>query len=441
MVPVVLVGVVSPLATDAYLAALPSMVVDLKASPALVQTTLTAFILCFAVGQLVVGPLSDRGGRRRFVLGGVAVSGVGSLACALSPGIGVLLLSRALQGVGAGAAAAVVRGVVADRSTGTDLARRLGLLFTFLVLTPVVAPSLGAGVLELAGWRTIFVVLAVLGALQFVAVLLGLRETPEPGNRALQRPGGLAAPPGPKLLLASRRFRNLLSLSTLSAVGGFTYVASSAFVLQNQLGLGVRAYALVFTLNALGLTAASVVFRQVVGRAGSRRLQHIGLIVSTLASSGLLVLALLAVAHHNTPSLAFAGPLLGLAVAATGLNVPATSVLLQEAGRSSPATAGALQGSASYVAGAAASPLLGLTGSPTIAKMALVLTVCGSLQLVLAARLRHDRDVLVEPTTGSPQAAPPRGGVRSTDTSASTCTTAAVEREPGNHQPLKDDAP
>ena len=141
LVPVVLVTVVSPFATDAYLPAFPTLVVDLGLTPPLVQTTLTAFVIAFAAGQLIGGTLSDRHGPKTTIIASSLLFTVGSALCVLADGLAPFNAARALEGVGAGAAVAAARGVVADHSTGVVLARRLGLLFTALVLGADLRPE------------------------------------------------------------------------------------------------------------------------------------------------------------------------------------------------------------------------------------------------------------------------------------------------------------
>ena len=380
LVPVVLVSVVSPFATDAYLPAFPALAADLGVTPALVQTTLAAFVIAFAAGQLTGGVLSDRYGRRVTIIASSVLFTVGSVSCALVHGLGPFDAARALQGLGAGAAVAAARGVVADHSKGVVLARRLGLLFTALVLAPICAPSLGSVVVSFFGWRSVFAGLAGLGV---VMTALAAVQIPRRSRSGTSGTGVLA---GFSSVLRVPRYRRWLLTSCVSAAAGFTYVGFSPFVLQQQLRLSSTGFTVVFTANALGLTLASLVFRRLVGRVEPLVLVVVGTALGLVAAAALTVLA-----ATGDPTITSVAPLLGAAVAATGLAIPATTVLLQQAGSEAPGTAGAVQGASNYAVGAVAAPALATFGGPTLLVLGTVLAASAAAQLLLAVSLRPGR--------------------------------------------------
>lgn len=375
LVPVILVSAVSPFATDAYLPAFPTLVVDLGLTSPLVQTTLTAFVIAFAAGQLIGGTVSDRHGPKNTIIVSSLLFSVGSAVCVVADGLGSFNAARALEGVGAGAAVAAARGVVADHSTGVVLARRLGLLFTVLVLAPICAPSLGSVVISAFGWRAVFAGLAGLGVL--MTALTAALIPPHRSDVDARETGVLA---GFTAVLRVRRYRRWLLGSCFSAVAGFTYVGFSPFILQQQLRLSSTGFTVVFTANAVGLTLASLVFRSLVGRVEALVLVRLGAAVGTVAAAVLAVVTV-----TGRPTIASVAPLLGVAVAVTGLVIPATTVLLQQAGQQASATAGALQGASNYAVGAVAAPVLAALAGPTLLLLALVLAVSAAAQLILAA--------------------------------------------------------
>lgn len=394
----VLVSVVSPLATDAYLPAFPLLVADLDVTPPLVQTTLTAFVVAFAAGQLVGGTLSDRYGRRTVIVVSSLLFTVGSVFCAMADGLAAFDAARVLEGLGAGAAVAAARGVVADHSEGVALARRLGLLFTALVLAPICAPSLGTVVVSSFGWRTIFAALAGLGV-----IMTALTAALVPRQPSRLDASGASMLTGFRSVLRVQRYRRWLLGSCFSAIAGFTYVGFSPFVLQQQLHLSSTGFTVVFTANAAGLTLASLVFRWAVGRVQALVLVRVGAALGAVAAVALTVLVV-----TGRPTITLVAPLLGAAVAVTGLVIPATTVLLQQAGHQAPATAGALQGASNYAVGAVAATALAALGGPTLLLLAAVLAVSATAQLVLAAtadpianRLRQaDQEVAPIPRSG-----------------------------------------
>jgi DHA1 family bicyclomycin/chloramphenicol resistance-like MFS transporter len=180
---------ITPLATDMYLPAFPRMATDLGTTASAIQLTLTAFMIGLALGQLVIGPLSDQRGRRGLLLAGTAVCAVAGLVCALAPSIGVLVVARFVQGFGGAAGVVLARAVIADRASGVAAARLFAVMMMIQGVAPVLAPLVGGGLVTAVGWRGVFGILAALSALMIVGVLLRVPET-LPAER---RTRGLAA--------------------------------------------------------------------------------------------------------------------------------------------------------------------------------------------------------------------------------------------------------
>jgi DHA1 family bicyclomycin/chloramphenicol resistance-like MFS transporter len=363
-----------PLSMDTYLAALPSIGEDLDASAASVQLTVTACLLGLASGQVVAGPLSDRLGRRRPLLVGLAAYTVVSLLCALAPTVWALVVLRLAQGLCGAAGIVIARAVVRDLHEGVAAARAFALILVVTGLAPILAPIAGAGLLHLTSWRGIFVALAAVGALIALATAAGLPESLPHGRR---RSDGLR-----KTLHV---FRGLLrdrsfvghGLATGLVFGAmFAYIAGSPFVLQEIYGLSPLGFGLVFGLNALGIVTASVLGSRVVGRAGPRSLLVLGL-VQACAGAGLLLVAILLDLGVVVVCVA-----LFTVVSSVGLVAPnATALALSE----HPETAGsasALLGLMQFVVGAAAAPLVGVAGADDARPMAITIAALAAGALV-----------------------------------------------------------
>src|SRR6201997_1158617 len=166
-----------PLTIDMYLPALPKIADDLAVSSSVIQLTLTGTLAGLALGQLIVGPLSDSLGRRRPLMAGIGLHIFASGVCMLAPNLVVLGLARVLQGVGAAAAMVVAIAVVGDLFADSAAATVLSRLMLVLGVAPVVAPSLGAVVLLHASWHWVFAVLVVSAGALLVVAALGLPET------------------------------------------------------------------------------------------------------------------------------------------------------------------------------------------------------------------------------------------------------------------------
>ena len=167
----------SPLTTDLYLPAFPAMGHDLHTGQAAIQLTLTAYLVGTALGQLVAGPLSDAHGRIAPLRLALGLYVVVTVVSALSPNVGVLIGLRVAQGVIASTSIVVVRAVVRDLFEGVEVARFLSRLMTITGLVPILAPFFGGQLLRLTDWRGIFVLLAVIGAVELVAMSRWLPET------------------------------------------------------------------------------------------------------------------------------------------------------------------------------------------------------------------------------------------------------------------------
>lgn len=386
-------GAFGPLSIDMYLPGLPALTGELGATASETQLTLSACLLGLAVGQVLTGPLSDALGRRRPLLVGVAAYTLASLLCALAPSVGALVGLRFVQGFAGAAGIVVSRAIVRDLHSGLAMARFFSLLMLVSGLAPILAPLVGAQVMRFTSWRGVFVVLAAIGAVLFVAAGLGLRETLPQERR---QTGGLGATGRTFLRLLGDRSFVGCTLAGGFAIGAmFAYIAGSPFVLQNVYAASPQTFSIVFGANALGLIAAGQVNGRLVGRVAPARLLSLGLAAS--ATGGLLLLAAAASGAGGLP--AVLAPLF-LCVASLGLVLPNTAALAlsgQPPGQAG--SASALLGLLQFVVGACVAPLVGLAGDRTALPMGLVMAALGlaalaafhGLARVPAAALAEER--------------------------------------------------
>lgn len=246
---------IGPLTIDMYLPALPAITAGLQTTETAVQLTLTGTLLGLALGQLLVGPLSDVIGRRVPLLAGLALHIAASVLCVFAPTIGVLGVLRVLQGLGVAAATVVATAIVRDLFSGASFARIFSRLMLVMGLAPILAPTLGSGLLRWTEWRGVFAALAVLGALLIVVAALRLPETLPVVRR---RHGGVGATMRDyRRLLNDRAFVGLVLVAGLAMAALFAYVSGSSFVLQEQYGLDEQQFGLAFGAGAVGLIAAT----------------------------------------------------------------------------------------------------------------------------------------------------------------------------------------
>src|SRR4051812_35469350 len=167
-----------------YLPAFPEIARGLHASASQVQLTLTACVAGLALGQLLIGPLSDRFGRRLPLIAAMSVYAAAAALCALAPSAAVLTGLRLVQGLAGAGGVVIARAVVRDLHSGAAAVRLFSSLMLVTGLAPILAPLLGGQILALTSWRGIFVVLAILAAVLAAVAAVGLQETLPPERRS-----------------------------------------------------------------------------------------------------------------------------------------------------------------------------------------------------------------------------------------------------------------
>jgi len=362
--------VFGPISMDLYLPALPELARDLQTNDSLAQATMSACMLGLALGQLVAGPLSDRLGRRRPLLVGVALFAVLSALCALAPTIEVLLVTRFLQGLAGSAGIVIAFAVARDMASGVELARLLSLLAVVGALAPILAPVAGGQLAAVMDWRGIFLVLAGIGvALVVMAATLLPESLPPP----LRHPGRLAATVGAfGAVLRDRLFVSYLAVAAAGGVAFFTYLASISFVLQEQYGVTPQAFSLFFALNALMSLLGSQLNRGAVRRVGTVRMYVVGVTGTLLASAGVLAAAL---GDLGLPALVGA---LALLLFGYGIMSPNGSTLALSDHGERAGTAAALIGMSTYAVGPLVAPVVSLGGATDLS-MGLTQTVASGV--------------------------------------------------------------
>jgi DHA1 family bicyclomycin/chloramphenicol resistance-like MFS transporter len=379
-----------------YLPGLPALARDLQSAAAEAQLTLTGCLVGLAVGQLVVGSISDSRGRRLPLLLGLGGYAATSLLCATTSSIHLLIVLRLLQGAAGGAGIVIARAVVRDLYSGAAAARFYALLMLVNGLAPMLAPVLGSQLLRVGSWRVVFLTLGLIGAVLLAVAAFGLPETLPPERRTS---GGLVNTLRTfRLLLADRVFLGC-ALTSGCAIGAmFAYIAGSPFVLEDIYGVSPQAFSLVFGSNALGLVAASQVSARLVGRLQPVTLMTAG-VATGLAGGVTLLVVVLAGGLGLGPVLAA----LFLVVASVGLVMPnATALALANHPRVA-GSGSALLGLAQFIVGAAVAPLVGIGGSGTALPMAVIIATLGTaalaacLTLVRPALSRRDGEGLQAP--------------------------------------------
>lgn len=383
---VVLITAIAPLATDMYVPAFPLVGRDLGASATQVQLTLTTFFVGMALGQLIGGPASDRIGRRRPLLVSLAVLAAASAICAYSPSIAVMMLARLVQGFSGGWAMVIARSIVVDLTRGAELVRAMNTVAGVSGIAPIVGPLLGGVILQFSHWRVSFWLVAVLAALMFVAVAVGVAETLPAEKR---HGGGLSQITSTtKTVLRHRSFVGYLLVFGSSMGMIFAYVATSAFVLQSMNGLSPMVYSIDFAFNAVGLTVATLVAARLANRVSTRKVVGVGLAASAAAG----VILLVGASWFDMPlPVALAG--FFVLMTAQGLVGPNAGALASDTVPEHPGTGSALLGFLQWCMAGVVAPLAGLGGTETAVPMAVIVTAL-AVASVAALRVLARRDTV-----------------------------------------------
>ena len=276
-----IVVALGPAAVDMYLASMPEMARDLNTTYAVTQITLTVFLIFMGVGQLFFGPISDAYGRRIPLIAGLVTYIAASLWAALSHSIEGLILARVLQGLGAAMAIVVIMSMVRDLVDDIAATQLYALLNTIVALGPIIAPALGGLVGATYGWRGVMFVLMLAGLIVLLNSLLNIKES-LPTERRIQLNFKSIAQIYINILKNKLFLCNLLALSAVYFFL-FAYIGGSSYVYQNDFGLSLEQFGLVFGLTSislvLGASSSAILIKKIAA-------QHLAIIGALLMMTG-----------------------------------------------------------------------------------------------------------------------------------------------------------
>lgn len=349
-----LVGL-GPFTIDLYLPAFPVIAEQLRTSEAAIQLTLTATSIGFGLGQLLIGPLSDKVGRRVPLIAATGVHILASLGVALSPDVEWVTAMRVLQGVGAAGGGVVAMAMVRDLFGGQPLVRMLSRLALVTGLAPVLAPVIGSQLLLVLDWRGVFWILAAYGVVVLLAAALFVVETLPPARRAER--GHSTARQRYAALFSDRIFIGVAIIGGMQFSALFTYLSASSFLFQEVYGLDAQQYGLMFGVNSLGLVISNQISARLMRRVGPQWILAFSLTAILLSSLAILGSAL----WWGGGILAVLIPLFTL-ISACGFSFPCVQVLALANHGKEAGTAASLLGAVNFGLAGAISPIVGVLG-------------------------------------------------------------------------------
>jgi DHA1 family bicyclomycin/chloramphenicol resistance-like MFS transporter len=376
-----------PFTIDLYLPAFPLVAEALDASEAAIQLTLTATMIGFGLGQLVVGPWSDTVGRRLPLILATAVHVGASVGVALAPDITGVLIFRVLQGVGAAGGGVVAMATVRDLFGGQPLVRMLSRLALVSSLAPILAPVIGSQLLALLDWRGLFLALAAYGVVIVVLAAFLIAETLPPERRRVR--GHSTTAQRYRAVLSDRVFVGVALIAGLMFSGLFAYLSASSFLFQNLYGFDAQQYGILFAVNSIGLAVGSQVASRLMRRFPPARVLVVSLPV--MAVAGFTAAASAAFGLGLVPVVASTFVFLSCA----GLSFPCIQVTALAPHGAEAGTAAALLGAINFGIASLSAPIVGVFGTETAIPMGLgmgiLLTVATALLWIVVRPLRARR--------------------------------------------------
>ena len=285
---IVLIAVMNmfvPLSIDLYLPALPTIGIEFAATPLMVNLTLVSFFFFFAVGILLFGPVRDKYGRRKILLLGIVLYTLASGLCAAAGSIYSLIAYRIVQALGAGGMVAVSMAVVKDAFYGTTKNRVLALVQAMAVIAPMVAPVIGAFLLQFVSWRGTFVVLIAAGAVNLAASFFFEETLPES-----ERYKGSFWSTFGRLAVVGKNvgFTGVLTVFSLLAAPYMAYVAVSSYVYVQYFGLSEQVYSYFFAANSFFAVVGPFLYMKLIGIVSPRQFTY-GCFIFTVVSAAALL--------------------------------------------------------------------------------------------------------------------------------------------------------
>ena len=277
---ITILSMIPPLSTDLYMPALPEMTAYFNTTSTLMSFTMTVFFIFMAIGILILGPMSDKYGRKPVLIASISISLIFSAACAFAPNILLLILARGASAFGAGGMVAISTALIRDSYEGKAMSKVLSVTQAFMLIAPMLAPVLGALILEVADWKMTFIVLAALTGVSLAGAFL-LQET-LPVNERTQS-STLQSILGLRKVAKNPNFTSLLLVGAIIAAPFMAYLALASYIYIDGFGVSETTFSMYFALNAAASILGPVMYMR-FGAGSVKKAINAGIIVSIISA-------------------------------------------------------------------------------------------------------------------------------------------------------------
>jgi DHA1 family bicyclomycin/chloramphenicol resistance-like MFS transporter len=382
-----LISAIGPFAIDMYLPALTSIGATLHASQASVQMTLNIYFIVVGACQLIYGPLSDMFGRKRPIYVGLVLFIIGSIGCAFSTNVEMLIAFRGLQAFGACAGTSLPRAIVRDLHTGVAATKLMSMLMLVFSISPILAPLVGSVIIDHFTWRGVFWAVTLAAGIALLLAIFALKETrPAESRVGSSWKGSFVSYGG---LLKDRHYLGLVFTGTFGISCFFVYLSNASFIIQDHFHLSARAFAICFAINAIGFFGAAQFNGYLAQRFGQAK-------VVKAATSGVaaVMVTLFGLTLAGVDSLPVMVAFLFVAYGFLGLVVPNSAVLAMEKHGPIAGSAAALMGAIQMMTGAVIMAVVSHFADATPLPMITGITVCALTSFTIGQlSLRKPRKV------------------------------------------------
>ena len=383
-----LIIAIGPLSIDMYLPALPSMADEFGVATAFMSNSVPAYFVGLVVGQLFYGPISDRIGRIKPLYVGMVLYVIASVLCATTHNEYILFISRTLQALGACVGTVVTRAMIRDRLHPTQMAKAFSLMVLVMGIAPILAPSLGSLLLQVASWRVIFWFLAGFGLLNIVLTKLFLHETlgdefrnNRPMNEVVSQYWDL---------LKDTHFNYPAIGAGLLMGSMFVYISAAPELIMEGYGVSPQHFSWIFGMNAAGFIGLTQVNQWLVNRYRLVSLLRFGAIMQVLASASLMTLGLLFGTQAWLPLVLVS---IFCCIAGLGLTQPNSGAIALAFQKRRAGMASALQGSLNFIVGIFGGLMVNVFPFNPVAKLGVTMFILMSLGALLVFQIDKNLDV------------------------------------------------